>query len=661
MSIKMLAELPFEILAQVVSYLPKAQQLYYLALACRRLHRFVSQEGWRVFVQERFPSIQTPPYWRDAAHALTTFSRNWDRRALIARYDKPGGDNLEGPARISNRRRPWPRPIGQTMGFQPALDSYEEWNGGGWSSRREVLAVGAGAELALRVKQTGPKALQRWKIASETNPRDASFDSHHNHVRWVTYKPSTAAQGIDDITSLKLYRLENDGVVGGDDEETVIVGRASGDLTVLTVPIVAFEGAAVPSRVYRTDNRPVKSLDYTKGSSPLLAACVSGTSIVLYPLQKPDHANDEEDCVCSIGEISAIPPAGVGPKQQAWTLSFLSNNRLATGIGPSNTPLNVYQISESGIPQEPLRRFHCRSPHHLDDGVDFRSRAPVTSAYQILPLTNFNNPGQGLGDVFLTGFHDGFITVNDMRSPQDYVQIYHDPIDQSAIYSLAAIGRERFVAGGARHSVIKFFDLRMNNGRAYYHHEQIPLPTQSPSQHHGGLARDSRPSSNAWNLYLVSTLSRREREERIRQPWSASRPERSRGSTTRYPTRETPIYALSSPSPCSPSLFAGVEDRFAQIDLVSIMDKHPDPLFEQGIERYGGAGDIDLQSTWDPDAVLDNFAMIEHNDYGGIGLMKQASTDETSNKQLWVEGYDERWRVTQNWKKRATPVPNVGL
>lgn len=42
-----------------------------------------------------------------------------------------------------------------------------------------------------------------------------------------------------------------------------------------------------------------------------------------------------------------------------------------------------------------------------------------------------------------------------------------DLAENSAIYSLLPLGRERFVAGASRYAMIKIFDLRMPGGKVY--------------------------------------------------------------------------------------------------------------------------------------------------------------------------------------------------
>lgn len=123
-----LDRLPPELFAQILTHLGTARALLHLSLTCKRIHAIVEQDGFRTFVQSHFPSFQIPPYWRDAAHAMTTLSRNWDRKSFVTRRLVPNG-------RCHAMRWGSPHTAGQSMGFQPVIDSYDEWTGNEWSSK----------------------------------------------------------------------------------------------------------------------------------------------------------------------------------------------------------------------------------------------------------------------------------------------------------------------------------------------------------------------------------------------------------------------------------------------------------------------------------------------------------------------------------------------
>jgi hypothetical protein len=134
----MLHNLPFELLTQIVSELPNTQDVARLSRCNRALRRFVEREGWKVFVQTRFPSILIRNFWKEAAQSLTSTSRNWDRKAFLARYVEPSNFIVQLPGRELETQ--WRKPRGQTMGYQPIIDSYEERTGKAWGSRKQVLA-----------------------------------------------------------------------------------------------------------------------------------------------------------------------------------------------------------------------------------------------------------------------------------------------------------------------------------------------------------------------------------------------------------------------------------------------------------------------------------------------------------------------------------------
>ena len=190
-----------------------------------------------------------------------------------------------------------------------------------------------------------------------------------------------------------------------------------------------------------------------------------------------------------------------------------------------------------------------------------------------------------------------FFSLHDLRTANSITAVFRDPVDTfSPIYSLLSIGTERFVAGGARHSIIKVFDLRMPGGKHYY---------------------EAKPGHRGWNVFLrpKETPSRR--------------------------VTESPVYALSRTSQCSPTFFAGVESTVLQIDMVSVMDNHPDPLFKHGQTRIGGR--YDISRKWDPQGKVLCLPMYEH-DTGPVNLMKQRKVEHTRGS---IEGWDERWQPAE--------------
>lgn len=218
-----------------------------------------------------------------------------------------------------------------------------------------------------------------------------------------------------------------------------------------------------------------------------------------------------------------------------------------------------------------------------------------------------------------------------MRSPSSCTATYHDPIDNfSAIYSLAPLGRERFVAGAARHAIMKVFDLRMPGGKAYHSIDLTPCSQTSsrnpatPPSPDGGVCCDlhyeHKYDRRDWNLFL-----------------NPRGPAFYRLGTRR--SSESPVYSLSSPSACSPFLFAGIENNLVQFDIVSIMDKHPDPIFKYGPKKTMSV-DTDVRRKWNPEEDVMRLAMYEQVPMMSMRLTVQAGVGDLDAR---VPGWDERW------------------
>lgn len=160
----MLENLPIEILQQVAGHLPTASAIVNLSLTSKKLHERLAVDDYaifRQFVQNRFPSISSPPLWKEAALILTSRSRAWDRKAFIASACQPPRDDQFWPTRVEPRQR---------FGFVPVIDSYEIWDIG--TARREVLAWGAAGRLRLRITENGTTSWRTWRMPDDHLPQN---------------------------------------------------------------------------------------------------------------------------------------------------------------------------------------------------------------------------------------------------------------------------------------------------------------------------------------------------------------------------------------------------------------------------------------------------------------------------------------------------------
>jgi len=290
------------------------------------------------------------------------------------------------------------------MGYQPVIDSYEDWIADDWSSRHEVLAWGAGAELVVRLKTMGHTAEHMWQDVRNDADRSENFDQHHHLIEWMAYREDGHVEGRDDITSVNILRpgqtMEQ---LHSRTQEEVVVGRASGGLALVTLS--ASQKRSCITQNYITDGHPVRSASVNVSEDTLVAACLSDTALALYPLKSADTD------VSPVSEVAVIPSEKPG---RTWSTRFLTHDRLAVGLGPSTEPIHVYSICPAGISSEPLRKFGTAGADVKmfgDDRVDTTGCATsgTSSVYPIVPIAASSQAGGREGEIFLSGWYDGVV------------------------------------------------------------------------------------------------------------------------------------------------------------------------------------------------------------------------------------------------------------
>jgi hypothetical protein len=601
-----LVDLPTELLNQVVSHCA-ATSVGHLSRTSRSLHAFVEKEGWRTFTQTHFPSSNPLVHWRDAARSLTTLSRNWQRRAFLATYLEPSNDATSLPSGQAIKK--WKRPTGQTMGFQPAVDSYEHSIGSRWTDRRQVLVWSAGASLMVRVKVRDAFTEELYRTASPQDKRD-KFENNGTRVKWWTYKPLSSVEGRDDITSVRILKPDDQQSRNSiDSSERIIIGTANGDLQLVEMPSASESG--VIKTYYVTNGVSVRSTSLSTDVETIqdqpqhLAANLSDSRIALYQVDPTQFK------VAPVSEINAIPDSRKGCR--IWSTKFLDSKHLAVGLGPSVEPINIFEVRPEGIVEEPVRKI-C-----LDGSTDELEQAKLSSIYPVEPLLDSN--GDRNGNLFLSGGYDGIVRMHDMRSPSSYTAVYHDPTDDAAIYSLLSRGRDRVVAGASRHGLLKMFDLRMSGGSIY---------------DYAGASETNDSATGDWNVFINP------RDRYVNSTW------RGPNSWMRR-SAEGSVYNLSSPSPTSPFIFAGVENAVVEFNFSSVLDKHPDPVFLGSSTRMKGRRDNTPSYLQHKQDIL-NLAMYSQGTDGsreGMKLRTQHSVQETLGQDVNPAGLDERWKENQ--------------
>jgi len=641
-----LSDLPPELLDHIATYLPTAQSISRLGTASKSLHAFVEKNAWQTFVRARFPSLHThyfddPTSYQSVVRSLSTASRAWDRRAFNARYVEPHGDIRAYPG--DKRPERWKRPRGQTIGFTPQLDVYEDV-GPRWQDREETLAFSAGAEVCVRKKRR----------------RDG-----RESVMWMTYRPLSAYEGRDDVTTLHLLRL-NSGA-GDGRTQRLITGTANGVLRLLSLP--QRPGGEVSTTHFTTQGLPVRSSTLLQASfaPALLAASLGDSQVNLY------HVDPSQRKIAPSSSIEIHPPQMSYAEQRArhqriWSTQFLSPQKLAVGIGPSDQPIHIYDLTPSGLTKHPSRKFSLQNTDLNLSRLDLSPPAtptgpkkPSTSIYPLARLPPSSTAAStSEGTIFLSGAYDSTIRLHDLRSNRDVEQSYTDPTDDSAIYSLLPRGQEQVVAGTSRHSLLKFFDLRLG-ARCY---DYLDATAAASLQQTDGTAPQSRRERRDWNLFLKPHNT----------PSSSSAATAGRRgsyySRSAASSHASSVYSLASPSPCSPILYAGVESAVVELAFTGALDRWPDPAFfppwqhqqqqqHRQEHRQKQQQQQQPQQQWrtkrEGSEVLD-LAMYDQTG-GNVKLYSQTSVAETrrlsgnsagrTSPQFsgGKEGLDERWRV----------------
>ncbi|CAK3879614.1 Autophagy-related 17 [Lecanosticta acicola] len=505
-----LIDLPPELWQQIADHLETASSLSNFSRTSKSLYAAIEKDGWKSFCRSRFPSIapRTTPSFRETARTLTRLSRAWDRRAFVARHVEPRGDITSYPGGKQLDR--WKPPKGQTIGFTPQLDVYEEV-GQTWRDRKETLAFSAGAQVCLR------------RTSGE-------------NVKWTTYRPRTAREGKDDITTMHLLRpFEGD---PSSDRQRVVTGTANGDLQMLNLPLDGREGQDVDITYFTTQGKCVRAASVLErpGNTTLLAANLSDARVALYKVCS------EQSKIAPTSELEVVPPlqANGNPSGffRLWSTNFLSPSMLAIGTGPSESPISVYSLRDSGLSQTPTRKFGLQ-------------RGSPSSVYCTVPLPTSNGTPSD-GNVFLSGAYDGVVRLHDLRSNRDVEQAWSDPADDGTIYNILPRGQEKILVGTSRHHLLKVFDMRMEAKRYNY------LDGYQSSRDQSG------PSD--YNIFL--------------RPNNTSFTARGSGwGRSRNFTTESSVYSLASPSFHSPYIYAGIEGAIWSLAFTEVLDKHPDPVW----------------------------------------------------------------------------------
>lgn len=385
--------LPDELLFLIVRELDTARDVAHLGTCSRRLHRLVAAEGWRIFVQTRFPhrDYATADAWAWLAERLTYNARCWDRRSIIydlidvARtdvYHDVAGGMVRGEASGSAMARGRQRQ-GQTAAYQPIVDV-----GIDRSTGEQLVVWGAGENL---VASRRPSSWT-YRVKARPGSRGASEVAVSPGASFG-YRP-----GVDDITGLVLCGKDD---AGSGVPRYVAVGRASGDISLhstegsLAVVHRLSTGREEEEEAEEDESgerSEVRSLD---SCGQMVAAGMREGAMFLYKLPGSDAPFVMQPTL----QLSMEHDGQEMPRRQEYAsircVKFVREDILAVGLIGQVSPLRYIRMAESRAVTEFAPR---------DNALSFYG--PASTVKAIEPLCPSDSK---LGNLVLSAWDDGTI------------------------------------------------------------------------------------------------------------------------------------------------------------------------------------------------------------------------------------------------------------
>ncbi|KAL6892835.1 hypothetical protein HDV57DRAFT_200454 [Trichoderma longibrachiatum] len=437
-----LANLPDDLILDIVQHLDTARDVAHLGGISRHAHAVINQSGWRSFARAKFPSIDAPAGllggWNAVADRLTYLDRCWDTRAFYLTV------YAEKAAPARPKRRDFARNR-QSVNFHSVIDAATLL-----STQEELLAYGAGENLVLGRKGVCGKDQSRW---SKLGGRETGY-----------------AAGTGDVTAISIIERQQ--------FPEVVVGRADGDLQLLSVgdetlseapqSFASIHDSADAAKAPLTRRSPgQRAVSWTEWQpeAKLLASCRSSV-LTLYNLSDAEEAALKPVLFYDVSKDSSADEVSL-----LRSVKFMGQDVLACGIGGSSEPLRWAKIRPTGI-----EFTHAAKSVRLSEDGGFAESgrlAEKTTVRAIQPVSRMNQ------NLLLSAWDDGSHRLSDLRTPSNHDVLYRDgfqPYQGSS--SLLVYGSERFVAGNNCSPDLRFFDFRFP--KAYHHTSALPCSAHAP-------------------------------------------------------------------------------------------------------------------------------------------------------------------------------------
>lgn len=372
-----LITLPDELLHDVVERFDSARDVAAFQGVCQRTAFFTKHNGWKSFVQAKFPSLAIPAStqlpFSNVADRLTYLDRCWAKRAFfINSYEE---ELLRHRPGLPPGRR-----FQQSVSFHPCIDA-----GLLSSSLEELVVVGAGEDVLAR---------RRPNLGVTTAP-------------WMRLRGAVDGymSGTGDVTAVS--------VVDEARGPGVVIGRADGSLRLQGIHATGFKGnhVTISSELDCKDDvasaPTVTSLGHLavtwtayQRDSGLLASC-QGARLRLYDLSRLKSGTR------SVAPNQSFDFVNTGSTALPLLRSckFLSPDTIACALGNATDPLQWGQIRPDGIELFPAAQNLATLStafEKLDVGVNNWSQRLTVRAIE---------PVHGLGgpNIVLSAWDNGSI------------------------------------------------------------------------------------------------------------------------------------------------------------------------------------------------------------------------------------------------------------
>ncbi|KAF3761799.1 hypothetical protein M406DRAFT_295504 [Cryphonectria parasitica EP155] len=649
----MLDTLPDDILYIVFSHLESANAIRALSLTSRRLRNTIQakDEGWRIFVRSRFPSIPLPslssssPYtWHHLADSLTWQDRAWARRSLTfqAMFPRPI------PRQRTHRLRT-PAP------FHPVLDARLDFTTG-----EELVIWGAGEDLIARRRQGssgGPSASSEGTVWHQIVGGDVGHRA-----------------GPDDFKTMSIIEDVTWGVV---------TGRYNGQLTLLSAGAGSFGESIADFHPRYLEERPAKWRQDTVNSVDILRrrnlmASTSKSGVFLYQLP-----GDPGATVAPSSYLDLAAEHGDASQVTVYQAKWMGEEEgvLALGLSGTAPALKYARLTPTGLADVTA----VKTPL-VEDTSNIKRYDSKLCHRSLTPVDASSIAGGRGANLLLSAWRDGMIRLQDIRTPSPLDSVFCDNIDPlSSPDALLPFGTTHFVAGygGGSGTTVKIFDFRWP--RQYHHTTALPCGPESPKPKPGqAFLAPPRDDPGTWALACDHVAGRTCRWHKLSRSLFY-RPNANFLISKALPRSAaySSIWSMARASPLSPNFYIGVGGGIVEASLAVAASSEKfssglevDPHFghSSAVSWGGGPGggpddvmgaqyrrhavEASLMETGDGLYDERNESMIRFPPVrlrGGTGYEERRACDGMPDRLLRIHRLDPAYRLQADFFGRPFP------